>query len=199
MAPYKLGITGSIAMGKTQTAMLFKAHGVPVWDADEAVHNLYKKGREGYILIRNISKNFVNEREVDRKAILKQLKKDDGLLKKIEMQIHPLLRKERCNFVELMQNKLLIVFDIPLLFETESEKWLDGVLVVKTSDEEQERRVLKRGTMSKEQFIQIKSKQMPIDVKCSLATFIIDTEFGIPHVKQEVSKIIDFIKGKENE
>ena len=150
MFPYKLGITGSIAMGKTHTAKLFKSNGVPVWDADETVHTLYQRGHKGYIAIRKISEKLVNEIEVDRKEILNRIKTDKGLLERIEMKIHPLLRKERYKFIKKMQNNTLLVFDIPLLFETKSEEWLDGVLVVMASDKEQERRVLKRGTMSKE-------------------------------------------------
>ena len=78
------------------------------------------------------------------------------------------------SLIKKMQNNTLLVFDIPLLFETKSEEWLDGVLVVMASDIEQERRVLRRGTMSKEQFLQIKSKQMPVRTKCEKATFIIN-------------------------
>ena len=199
MAPYKLGITGSIAMGKTQTATFFKEKGVPVWDADKTVHKLYQKDRMGYKAIKEISETLVNDNEVDRSEILNRIKKDKKLLGKIEMRIHPLLKDERHKFIKSNKQKPLLVFDIPLLFETHIEKWFDGVLVVKANDEEQERRVLNRGIMSRDQFLQLKSKQMPIKTKCRLATFIIDTDIGMSHAKKEVSKIIEFIKGQKNE
>ena len=196
MLPFKLGITGSIGMGKTQTAKFFSQEGIPVWDADKTVHKLYKKGEDGYDAIKNLSKLYVNNYEVDRKKILEASIKQKDLLSKIESKIHPLVKKNRNEFIEKNKSHPIITFDIPLLFETSELGWLDGVLVVKTSPIEQERRVLKRGTMTKEQFQEINSKQINIEEKCQLADFIIETDLGLRHVKTEVKKIIQIILKK---
>ena len=95
MLPFKLGITGSIGMGKTQTAKLFFQEGIPVWDADKAVHKLYKKGEDGYNAIKNFSSLYVNTYEVDRKKILEESLNQMDLLSKIESKIHPLVKKNR--------------------------------------------------------------------------------------------------------
>ena len=196
MLPFKLGITGSIGMGKTQTAKFFFQEGIPVWDADKTVHKLYKKGEDGYDAIKKFSNLYVNTYEVDRKKILKESLKQKDLLSKIESKIHPLLKKNRNEFIDKNKHHPIITFDIPLLFETGERGWLDGVLVVKTNPIEQERRVLKRGTMTKEQFQKINSKQINIEEKCQLADFIIETDLGLRHVKTEVKKIIQTILKK---
>ena len=196
MLPFKLGITGSIGMGKTQTAKFFSQEGIPVWDADKTVHKLYKKGEDGYDAIKNLSKLYVNNYEVDRKKILEASIKQKDLLSKIESKIHPLLKKNRNEFIEKNKSHPIITFDIPLLFENGESGWFDGVLVVKTNPIEQERRVLKRGTMTKEQFQKINSKQINIEKKCQLADFIVETDLGLRHVKTEVKKIIQIILEK---
>ncbi len=196
MLPFKLGITGSIGMGKTQTAKFFFQKGIPVWDADKAVHKLYKKGEDGYDAIKEFSNRYVNTHEVDRKKILEESLKQKDLLSKIESKIHPLLKKNRNEFIDQHKHHPIIIFDIPLLFESSEREWLDGVLVVKTNPIEQERRVLERGTMTKEQFQKINSKQINIDEKCQLADFIIETDLGLRHVKTEVKKIIQIILKK---
>ena len=195
MLPFKLGITGSIGMGKSQTANFFADEGFPVWDADKTVHNIYKRGQEGYDTIKKLSKSYVNNHEVDRKKILESASKKKDLLSEIEVKIHPILKKKRNEFIMKQADKPILIFDIPLLFETGEYDWFDGILVVKTNPREQERRVLKRGSMTKEQFQKINSKQMNIDEKCRLADFIIETDLGFRHVKKEVKKIIQFILG----
>ena len=118
------------------------------------------------------------------------------MLSQIESKIHPLLKKSRNQFIDKNKHHPIITFDIPLLFETSERSWLDGVLVVKTNPIEQERRVLKRGTMTKEQFQKINSMQINIEEKCQLANFIIESDLGLRHVKTEVKKIIQTILKK---
>ena len=197
MLPFKLGITGSIGMGKSQTANFFADEGFPVWDADKTVHNIYKRGQEGYDTIKKLSKSYVNNHEVDRKKILESASKKKDLLSEIEVKIHPILKKKRNEFIMKQADKPILIFDIPLLFETGEYDWFDGILVVKTNPREQERRVLKRGSMTKEQFQKINAKQINIEEKCQLADFIIETDLGLRHVKTEVKKIIQIILKKD--
>ena len=115
MLPFKLGITGSIGMGKTQTAKFFFQEGIPVWDADKTVHKLYKKGEDGYNAIKSFSNLYVNTYEVDRKKILKESLKQKDLLSKIESKIHPLLKKNRNPQLNVRRFFKWGVFKHPLL------------------------------------------------------------------------------------
>ncbi len=193
MQPFKLGITGCIGMGKTQTAQFFKNEGIPVWDADETVHQLYRKGEEGYSAIKDISNSYVNKTEVNRKKILEAIDQNKDLLLKIEEKIHPIVKKKRDGFIRKLNHHSILVFDIPLLFETGEYEWLDGILVVKTNPREQQRRVLERGKMTIEQFNEFNSKQIDIEEKCKLADFVIETDLGFNHAQSEVKRIIELI------
>ncbi len=197
MGPFKLGITGSIGMGKTQTASFFKDEGIPVWDADKTVHSLYKKGEEGYNEIKKLSESYVNKKEVDTKKILEDMSVKQNLLQELEGKIHPIVKRKRLDFIEEHSDYPILSFDIPLLFESGDVDWLDSVLVVKASIKEQERRVLKRGRMTREQFRKFNSKQIDIEEKCRLANFIIDTDLGLDHARGEVRKIIETILCKD--
>ncbi|MEE9455474.1 MAG: dephospho-CoA kinase [Paracoccaceae bacterium] len=181
---YILGLTGSIGMGKSTTAGFFREIGVPVWDADAAVHTLYSKGNAGARAIANIIPGAIKNGAVDRGALRQAILADAGLLQKIEAAIHPLVSDHRAAFLAKNTNTSLIICDIPLLFETGADEWLDGVLVVTTTPEIQRQRVLARPDMSVEMFENILAKQIPDAEKRQRADFIIDTGKGLDHARQ---------------
>ncbi len=169
-----LGLTGSIGMGKSTTAQMFRDAGVPVWDADETVHSLYAKGGAAVSAISDIFPSAVKDGAVSRE-ILKEIIADDlAALAQIEAAVHPLVANSRAHFMAEHDAKLL-VFDIPLLFETKADVWLDSVLVVSAPKEVQEARVLARADMTEEQFRFILSRQMTDSEKQSRADHLIET------------------------
>ena len=194
--PYILGLTGSIGMGKSTTAAFFRDVGVPVWDADASVHRLYQVGGAGVSAIGGLVLAAIIDGAVDRGALRQAILKDNGLLKKIEIVIHPLVSAARQSFLDANADKLLIVCDIPLLFETGAEAWLDGVLVVTADKEIQKQRVMDRVGMTKEVFDTILAKQTPDAEKRKRADFLIDTGKGLDHARAEVLSLIKQLTGK---
>ncbi len=191
---FKLGLTGSIGMGKSTTAGFFADAGIPVWDADAAVHEIYTGIGVGPIsaLIPVAIANGVVNRDVLRKEIAK----DSGLLSRIEAIIHPLVAKHRTEFLNANSAEKIVLLDIPLLFETGAEKWLDAVLVVTAPPEIQELRVLSREGMTKSHFLAILARQIPDAEKRQKADYVIDTSNGIDAARLAVHNLIDQIKGQ---
>lgn len=188
----RIGLTGSIAMGKTTTADVFRDLGVPVHDSDEAVHRLYMAGGAGAAAIATIAPAAVGPDGVDRRALAKLIAADRDLLPKIEAVIHPLVRIDREQFAQVQAAKgaQVIVFDIPLLFETNSEKDVDQVIVVSTTEIEQRRRALARPGMTPEKLSRILALQLPDAEKQRRADIIIDTSISIDDVRQQVTAIL---------
>jgi dephospho-CoA kinase len=194
--PYILGLTGSIGMGKSTTAEFFRAAGVPVWDADASVHRLYDTGGAGVRAIEALMPAAIKDGAVDRNALRKAILTDQGLLKRIEEVVHPLVSADRQNFLETHSDKPLVVCDIPLLFETGADAWLDGVLVVTADKDVQEQRVMDRKGMTREVFETIMAKQTPDSEKRDRADYLIDTGLGLDHAQAEVLSLIERLKGK---
>ena len=172
---YRLGLTGSIGMGKSTTAEFFREAGVPVWDADDAVHRLYAAGGAAVGPISSLCPDAIQYGAVDRAALKAWIAADESALKKIESVVHPLVAADRAQFLSDHADAPILLLDIPLLFETNAETWLDGVLVVTTSPEEQRRRVMTRPGMDEETFHTILARQTPDAEKCARADFIIET------------------------
>ncbi len=193
---FKLGLTGSIGMGKSTTAQLFKDLGCDLWDADAAVHRLYSKGGAGANALAPIIPAAIVNGAVSRGALRGLISSDPSLLKTIEQIIHPLVRQDRESFAKTSTAQIL-VFDIPLLFETQSEPEFDAIACVYIDAETQKQRVLGRGTMSEDQFNLIKSKQMPIEEKLKRADFVIETD-SLQHAKQQVSQIVHTLRERIN-
>lgn len=170
---FSLGLTGSIGMGKTTTARLFADHGCAVWDADAAVHRLYGPGGAAVAPMAAAFPEAVVNGTVDRYALKRIITADPGALKRIEAIVHPLVSADRAAFRAV--NTGILVFDIPLLFETGGEAEMDATACVTVDAATQEQRVLARGTMTVEQFRQIRQKQMPIEEKLARADYVIDT------------------------
>jgi len=169
-----LGLTGSIGMGKTTTAAMFANAGIPVWDADAAVHRLYRKGGKAVPLIAKHFPFALKDGAVDRSRLKQILEKEPEALIHLEQLVHPLVADDRKTFIR-SQNARLVVLDIPLLFETGSAASMDKIAVVSVPKDVQRARVLERGTMTEAQLDMILAKQMPDAEKRSRADYVIET------------------------
>lgn len=169
-----LGLTGSIGMGKSTTAAMFADEGIPVWDADAAVHRLYAKNGAAVSQIGHIFPDAIVDGAVSREKLKEIISDDPSALTKIEKIVHPLVAAERQTFID--ENDVpLVVLDIPLLFETRAEDWLTSVLVVTAPQDVQKNRILSRPGMTEAQFDMIISRQMPDTEKRTRADHVIET------------------------
>lgn len=196
-----LALTGSIGMGKSTTAMMFAEEGVPVWDADSVVHELYGAGQPGSAAIAAIAPDAVGPAGVDRAKLRAAIIEDGAILKRVEAVIHPLVGKDRASFLDRARvaGHALVVVDIPLLFEGGGERNVDGVVVVTAPAAVQRERVLSRPNMTGEAFEAILSKQVPDAVKRQKADHLIDTSFGMDHARHRVREIIADVTGKTDD
>ena len=185
---FKLGLTGSMGMGKTSTAALFAKHNCGIWDADKAVHRLYKNGGAAVKTIQKYFPDAVSNGSVNRKALKQYLRNDFDQLKLLEQIVHPLVSADREKFIAKTQYKIN-VFDIPLLFETGSNKIMDKVACVFVSKSIQMERIRSRMSMSEDQIEKMIQQQIPIEEKCRLSDFLIETYNKQDTEKQVVSII----------
>jgi dephospho-CoA kinase len=185
-----LGLTGSIGMGKSTTAKLFAEAGVPVYDADAAVHQLYE-GEAAPAIEAAFPGTTVNGK-VDRPRLSARVVHDPAAIKQLEQIVHPMLGASRQKFfAEAEAAKApVVVLDIPLLFETGGEKRVDAVVVVSTSPELQRERVLARGTMDEAKLDAIIAKQTPDAEKRKRADFVVDTSHGLEPVRAQIAHIL---------
>jgi len=197
MNSFILGLTGSIAMGKTTVSEMFKDLGVPVWCADTAVQDLYRPNAEGTRKLKKFLPTAVDKNGVNREILKNFIHKDNEVLKKIENLIHPLLQRSKEIFIKENQLKPLVVFDIPLLFEKNQQKNFDATLLVTASEETQRKRALLRGKLSKKDFELIKKKQLNEEKKISKATFVFNTDKPIEETQLEVKLLQRKILNKE--
>ncbi|ATG41362.1 MULTISPECIES: dephospho-CoA kinase [Phaeobacter] len=189
---YALGLTGSIGMGKSATAQIFAEEGCAVWDADAAVHRLYDVGGAAVAPIGDAWPAAVIEGRVDRGRLRDIIAGDGSALPRIETIVHPLVAADREAFRASSSHDVL-VFDIPLLFETGGDAGMDAVACVWINAETQRQRVLARKTMTVEQFEQILQKQMPIEDKKARADYLIETDTP-DHAKAQVRSILAQIR-----
>ncbi|MFQ6546898.1 dephospho-CoA kinase [Aestuariibius sp. 2305UL40-4] len=185
----KLGLTGSIGMGKSTTAAMFAEAGVPVWDADAAVHRLYAAGGAAIGPVGEVFPSAIEDGAVSRERLKEIIAGDPGALGRIEAIVHPLVAQDRARFLAGAEAPV-VLFDIPLLFETGADAWLDKVIVVTASAEEQRRRVLERGTLSAAEFDAILARQMPDAEKRARADFVIETK-SMDHARRRVAEILE--------
>ncbi len=185
-----LGLTGSIGMGKSTTAKLFAEAGVPVYDADAAVHKIYEG--EAAPAIEAAFPGTTVEGRVDRAKLSAQVLHDPAAIKQLEQIVHPMLGASRKKFLDDAERSgaPVVVMDIPLLFETGGEKRVDAVVVVTTTPENQRERILARGTMTNEALDAILARQLPDAEKRKRADFVVDTSHGLDPVRERIRDIL---------
>ena len=186
----KIGITGSIGMGKSTVSSIFRNNNIKVWDADFEVHTLYKKGKAGYNSIISIYPELKDKEEINRKKVSYLIREKKIDLKLIEEIIHPLLVKSREKFIKKNEREKILIFDIPLLYETKAQNWLNYVISVYCSEINQIKRLKKRKDFDINKINYLISKQLPINRKNTKADFVINTDLNIIQVKRKVLNII---------
>ncbi len=191
-----LGLTGSIGMGKSTTVQMFRDEGVPVWDADATVHQLYAKGGAAVPIFEREFPDAVVDGAIDRDILKGMIADDLNVMRKLEEIVHPLVADHRAAFLA-QTNAPLVVFDIPLLFETNGQDWLDSVLVVTAPADVQKSRVMARPGMTEEQFQRILDRQMPDAEKRALADHIIET-ITLDDTRRSVRKLIAELAGSKD-
>ena len=193
MTPLSIGLTGSIGMGKSTVAEMFRDLGVAIWDADETVHKLYGPGGAGTHAIAEIAPEAVIHDRVDRRVLADAIAEDPDLLKRVESVIHPLVADDRKSFKNNTLNEF-VLFDIPLLFEGNLAPEFDVICVVSAPENVQKQRVLERPGMTPEKFEFILSKQMPDAEKRARADFVIETGGSLDDTRSQVELILKALR-----
>ena len=197
--PLCIGLTGSIGMGKSTTAQLFREEGISVLDSDQIVHDLYSGA--AVKPIENTFPDVVENGVVNRNKLAEAVLNNAKALKNLEQIVHPLVWQERENFLKtcIERGERIIVYDIPLLFETGADKSVDVIIVVAASPENQAARVLARPGMTQQKFNVIKAKQFDDQLKYARADYIIDTDKGLEAARQQVHDILNQLKNSRDE
>ncbi|MEQ1780222.1 MAG: dephospho-CoA kinase [Hyphomonadaceae bacterium] len=189
----KLALTGSIGMGKSATAAMFAARGVPVYDADAAVHRVYASGGAAVAPLEAEFPGVTGPNgAIDRAKLRHCVIDNPAAMKRLEEIVHPIVGGTQLAFLQkaIEDGQDLVVLDIPLLFETGGDKRADAILVVTAPADVQRARVLARGQMTEAEFEAILARQVPDSVKRSRADFIIDTSQGFAAAEARVDEIL---------
>jgi len=192
-----LGLTGSIGMGKTTTAALFRQAGVPVYDADAAVHALYAAGGAAVAPVEAAFPGVVVDGAIDRRRLSERITADPSALTRLEAIVHPLVAAERAAFLESAKAADVVVLDIPLLFETHAEGMVQAVVVVSAPEAVQRSRVLSRPGMSEDKLAALLARQTPDAEKRRRADFIIETDTGLEAAAQRVAEILATVRSSD--
>lgn len=186
----RLGLTGSIGMGKSTVAAMFAAEGVPVFDADAAVHRLQGPGGAVVPAIEARFPGTTGAGGVDRQKLGAAVLGDDAAMKALEAIVHPAVRAERARFLADHADAQIVLFDIPLLFETGGERAVDKVAVVSAASDVQRARTLDRAGMTPAKFDAILARQTPDAEKRARADFIIPTDVPLEETRAAVRAVI---------
>jgi dephospho-CoA kinase len=194
-----LGLTGGIGMGKSQTARLFRQLGVPVHDADEAVHTLYAAGGAAVAPVGEAFPGSVVGGIVERAKLSSLLVAEPGALARLESIVHPLvlLAEEQFLATEAARRTPIVVLDVPLLFETRRDSVTDAVAVVSAPADVQRARVARRPGMTQEKLEALLARQMPDVEKRAKADFIIETGAGVDYALHQVKRILGLVAERE--
>jgi dephospho-CoA kinase len=187
---FVLGLTGSLAMGKSTTARFFAEAGVPVHDADAAVHRLYEG--EAVAAVEAAFPGTTTGSKVDRNRLAARVLDDPAALQRLEGIVHPLVRESERRFLAQAEEAgaVLAVLDIPLLFETGGDRRVDAVVVVSAPPEVQRRRMLERPGMTEQKLSALLARQLPDAEKRRRADFLVDTSLGFDAARAQVREII---------
>jgi len=194
--PFVIGLTGSIAMGKSETAKLFAAEGVKVHDADAVIGALYGKGGAAVPLIAQAFPQAVQNGAVDRAALSAAVAGDPAALAKLEQLVHPLVAAERRAFLKQSAQDDIVLLDIPLLLETGLEGEIDALVVASAPAAVQRARALSRPGMTEEKFAGLLARQLPDVDKRAKAHFVVVTDQGLDHARSQVRMILATIREK---
>lgn len=193
----KLALTGSIGMGKSATAAMFAARGIPVYDADASVHSVYAPGGAAVAALEAAFPGVTNaEGGIDRAKLRAQVIDSPDAMKRLEAIVHPIVGGLQLAFLQkaMADGHDIVVLDIPLLFETGGDKRADAILVVSAPPDVQRARVLARGQMTEAEFEAIVARQVPDAIKREKADFIIDTSLGFAHAEESVDEILSQLR-----
>jgi dephospho-CoA kinase len=193
--PYVIGLTGGIGMGKSETAKLFAAEGVAVHDADAAIARLYGKGGAAVEAIAKAFPGTVKDGAVDRAALSARVVNDPAALAGLEALVHPLVQQDRKDFLKNSPAPI-ILFDIPLLLEIGAEREMDTVVVASAPEQVRRARVLARPGMTAEKFESLKARQLPDAQKRQQAHYVVMTDKGLEHAREQVKIILADIRNK---
>jgi dephospho-CoA kinase len=187
-----IGLTGSIGMGKSTTAKMFREAGIPVYDADAAVHDLYDTGGAAVGRVGEAFPGVVKDGKVDREALRQAVLGKPDELKRLNAIVHPLVGQDRAGFFQqaTADGAEMVVLDIPLLFETGGDANMDAVVVVTAPAEMQRERVLARPGMTPERLDAILAQQMADAEKRARAHFVVDTSRGLEAAREQVQAIV---------
>jgi len=191
---FRLGLTGSIGMGKSTAAAMFAAEGIPVWDADAAVHRLYAAGGAAVAPLAALCPAAALHGAIDRAALKQWIAADPLALGQIEAVVHPLVAADRAQFLADITADIAL-FDIPLLFEKGTEAEMDATLLVTAPPDVQRARVLARPGMTQAQFDLILQRQMPDAQKRARATHIVET-LDVASTRAYVMALLIHIRSK---
>ena len=193
-----LGLTGSIGMGKSTAAEMLRRMGIPVCDSDAIVHRLLGAGGAAVAPIQRAFDNVVENGAVDRPALGKQVFGDADALKQLEDIVHPLVHAAQADFLRTMtrRGELLVVLDVPLLFEGGNDRYCDATIVVTAPRFLQEQRVLGRPGMTRDRLAGTLARQMPDSEKRRRADFVVQTGIGRRHTLNRLIEIVTLMKGR---
>lgn len=191
-----IGLTGSIGMGKSETAKMFAKLGVPVFDADKIVHRFYQKGGKAVDPIAEVFPRALKSGAIDRGALSLEVLDNAAALKKLEAIVHPLVRDQEASFLREAERSgaKTVLLDIPLLFETRDLSQFDKIIVVSAPLDVQYTRVMAREGMTEKKFKSINDKQMPDHEKRAKADFVIETDKRLDDAFEQVAKIIQALE-----
>lgn len=192
MTGFCLGLTGSIGMGKSTTAAMFAAEGVPVWDADQAVHRLYAEGGAAVAPLAALFPDAEMQGVIRRDVLRRRIGEDPAVLPRIEAVVHPLVVLDRARFIAETPADILLL-DVPLLFETGADTGMDASLVVTAPPALQRARVMARPGMTEALFQTLLAKQLPDRDKRARATHLIET-LSLSSVRACVQALIGYIR-----
>lgn len=197
--PLLIGLTGSIGMGKTETAKMFGKLGMPVYDADAAVHRLYEPRGAAVAEIAAAFPDCIVDGRVDRGRLGFRVAGDAEALRRLEGIVHPLVAREQQEFLRKAADAGadMVVLDIPLLLETGGHARVDAVVVVSAPESVQHARVLERPGMSQDKLDGILARQMPDAEKRAKAHFVVETDKGLEHAFAQVNEIVRTLRARQ--